>query len=316
MSARRVVYLSGGVGGARLLDGLARQLPADRLCVVVNVGDDFQHWGLSICPDLDTVMYTLCGLSDQAQGWGLLHETHNALGMMRRYGAADWFALGDRDLATHLMRSQLLREGVCLTEVTRRLCQSLGLAVRVLPASDDPHPTLIATEHEGELSFQDWLVRRRARPNARGVRSAGSAAPTPQVLQALDDAELVLIGPSNPYVSIDPIINLKGVRERLRRLPVVAISPIVAGKAIKGPLAEMIPTLAGEPASAGAIARHYGELLDGLVVEAGDEDGVQGVRTRGAATVMRSATDRQRLAAEALDFARTLEAHAQRGQED
>jgi LPPG:FO 2-phospho-L-lactate transferase len=300
-----VVYLSGGVGGARLLAGLAALLPPERLSAIVNVGDDFEHWGLRVCPDLDSVMYTLAGMADETRGWGLCDETYNALALVRRYGGEDWFALGDRDLATHLMRTARLRDGERLTAVTAELAHALGVSIELLPASDDAHPTWVQTEHDGELSFQDWLVRQRAQPRVSEVRSRGSAAPTAEVLAALERAQLVLIGPSNPYVSIDPILSLPGVRERLSRPTLIAVSPIVAGKAVKGPLAEMIPALTGQPASAAAVARHYGELLDGFVVERGDESSLHGP-VLATSTVMRDAADRNRLARATLDFAEQL----------
>ncbi|MGD8862628.1 MAG: 2-phospho-L-lactate transferase [Myxococcales bacterium] len=306
---RRIAYLSGGVGGARLLDGLVRELTAhgpqalDALDVIVNVGDDFEHLGLTVCPDLDTVLYTLGGYADEARGWGLTDETFAALSMVRRYGGEDWFQLGDRDLATHLMRTQWLREGARLTDVTRRLARALDVAVRVLPMSDDALRTRIETASEGTLDFQHWLVRHRAHPPVNAVHFEGDARATPEVLGALEAAEVVLIGPSNPYVSIDPILSLPGVRELLQRPRVLAVSPIVGGKAVKGPLAEMIPRLAERPADAGAIAAHYGRLLDGLVVERGDEPSVRGVTTHPTSTIMRSVDDRRRLAREVLTIA-------------
>ncbi|MDD9935346.1 MAG: 2-phospho-L-lactate transferase [Myxococcales bacterium] len=299
-----VVYLSGGVGGARLLDGVVRALPPRRVTAVVNVGDDFDHLGLRVCPDLDTVLYTLGGLGDAARGWGLAGETFRALEMVKRYGGSDWFALGDGDLGTHLTRTQWLAEGLTLTEVMARFADALDVAARVLPMSDDRLRTRIETDQNGVLDFQDWLVRRRAQPAVRAVRLEGDPRPTPQVLAALEDAEVVLIGPSNPYVSIDPILSLPGVRERLERARVIAVSPIVGGRAVKGPLAEMIPRLAGRPASAAAVAAHYGGLLDGFVVERGDEGELpDGLEVRASATVMRTPRDRVQLAREALELA-------------
>jgi LPPG:FO 2-phospho-L-lactate transferase len=288
---RKVVALSGGVGGARLVDGLAAVVPGDALTVVVNTGDDFVHWGLTVCPDLDTVMYTLSGLAHPEQGWGIAGETFGAFALMERYGQPAWFRLGDRDLATHLAR-------------TGELCRALGIAARVLPMCDAPRPTMIDTT-EGTLSFQDWLVRRRAEPAVTRVWSAGRAEVSPAVLAALADADVIVIGPSNPYVSIDPILGLPGVRAAMRA-PVVAVSPIVGGKAVKGPLAAMIPRLApGTDASAAAIAAHYGELLAGIVVERGDT-GPDGLPALATATVMGDRADRARLAREVLTFAEGL----------
>ena len=303
-----IAYLSGGVGGARLLQGLAALVPASDLDVIVNVGDDLDHWGLRVCPDLDTVLYMLSGLSDTRRGWGLRGETFRALELVKRYGGEDWFGLGDRDLATHLMRTEWLRRGDTLTAVTARLATALGVQCRVLPMSDQPLATQIETAEEGVLAFQHWLVRRRGEPRVTRVRFEGRAEATPQVLAALERAQLVVIGPSNPYVSIDPILSLPGVRERISARRVIAVSPIVGGRAVKGPLGEMIPSLAGRDASAGAIAAHYGKLLSGMVVERGDEASVsaEGMRVLGAKTVMRSARGRTHLAKTVMTFAESL----------
>ena len=301
---RRVVALSGGVGGARLLDGLQAALPPGALTALVNTGDDFEHWGLYISPDVDTVVYTLAGLAHEARGWGLADETFHALGMVSRLGGEDWFQLGDRDLAMHLVRTRALAAGVSLSEITATLAARLGVATRVLPMADAPCRTILVTD-EGELSFQDWLVRRRAAATVRGVRFVGSPPPSPGVLAAIAEAELVVIGPSNPYVSIDPILSLPGVRAALAERPVVAVSPIVAGRAVKGPLGEMIPSLAGRAASAAAIVAHYGSLLRGLVVERGDESdlGDVGVPVCATATVMHDRAARRALADDVLAFA-------------
>jgi LPPG:FO 2-phospho-L-lactate transferase len=305
MSSRwqRVVYLSGGVGGARLLEGVTQLLAPESLTTIVNVGDDFDHFGLRICPDLDTVMYTLAGLGDAQRGWGLRDESFRALELLQRYGGEHWFQLGDRDLATHLMRTHWLAQGATLTAVTARLARALGVEHPILPMSDERLETQIETTTEGTLGFQHWLVRRRGQPVVARVLFQGRAQPTPQVLAALEAAELVVIGPSNPYVSIDPILSLPGLSDKLAGRPVVAISPIVGGRAIKGPLGEMIPALAQRAASAGAIAAHYGALLTGFVVEQGDENGVSGVPVLATRTVMRTPRDRVRLARELLSFA-------------
>ena len=302
-SAPRVVALSGGVGGARLLRGLARVLPAGALATIVNTGDDFQHWGLHISPDVDTVMYTLAGLSHEQRGWGLATETFIALEAMRAYGEDGWFALGDRDLATHLARSLGLARGESLTEVTARLCSSLGVAARVLPMSDGRRATMIDTQEHGTLTFQTWFVRHRAAPAVERVWFDGDAGTTRAVLEALAAADLVVVGPSNPYVSVDPILALPGVREAVFARPVVAVSPIVGGQAVKGPLAAMIPQLAHVPPSAAAIAAHYPGLR-GIVVERGDA--VPGVTTWEADTVMRSVADSERLARTVLDLGKAV----------
>lgn len=302
---RSVVALSGGVGGARLAHGLSKALPPEALTLIVNTGDDFVHWGLAISPDLDTVMYTLAELSDDERGWGLKGETFSALERVRHYGGEAWFMLGDRDLATHLLRSEARSRGDTLTQVTARLSKALGIGARILPMADEPCRTMIDTEAHGTLPFQEWFVRHRA-PAVRRVWQSAKPTPAPGVISAILSADLVVIGPSNPYVSIDPILSLPGVRESLAERLVVGMSPIVGGKAVKGPLGEMIPALAGEPPSAAAVARHYGALLGGLVVERGDEEGMTHVRVLATDTVMRTKDDRARLAREVLAFAEAL----------
>ncbi len=301
---RSVVALSGGVGGAKLLDGLARALDPDRLTAIVNTGDDFTHWGLHICPDLDTVMYTLAGLSHPTQGWGLAGESFEALAMIRRYGAPGWFQLGDRDLGTHIARTLALRDGQTLSQITDTLCRALNVRHPILPMADAPRPTFVDTDSHGALPFQDWLVLHRAAPAPRAIRFEGPPTPTPAALDALHRADLVIITPSNPYVSIDPILALDGVRDALRHLPVLAISPILGGRAVKGPLADMIPALAAKPPSARAVFDHYGDLLDAVALEADDADqippGLPGLAT---STLMGDRDDRARLAFELLDFA-------------
>ncbi len=300
----KVVALSGGVGGARLCDGLAAALSPEDLTIIVNTGDDFVHWGLTICPDLDTVMYTLAGLAHPEQGWGLAGETFHALAMVERYGGPAWFRLGDRDLGTHLMRAQALAAGRSLTDVTDALRRALGVGPRLLPMSDAPRPTLIDTP-DSTLSFQDWLVGQRGAPRVERVRFTGPPRPAAGVVAAIDAADVVILPPSNPYVSIDPILALDGVRAAVARRPVIAVSPIVGGRAVKGPLAPMIESLAGLPPSPAAIAAHYGALLTAMVIERGD-DAPAGVATLATATVMGDRADRARLAREILDLARRL----------
>lgn len=303
---RKVVALSGGVGGARFLHGLSRALGPGALTAVVNTGDDFEHWGLYISPDVDTVMYTLSDLGHEERGWGLAEESFSALSMIKRYGGDDWFALGDRDLGTHLMRSQALRRGEPLSAITARLCAALGIGDRVLPMADGPCRTMIETIADGTLPFQEWFVRRRTEPEVRAVRFEGTPPPAPGVLSSIDEADVVLIGPSNPYVSIDPILGLSGVREAIAKKTVVAVSPIVGGKAVKGPLGSMIPALAGEAPAPAAIVRHYGGLLRGLVVERGDEAGLGELPVLASDTIMKTRADSLRLAREVLAFAERL----------
>ena len=302
----RVVVFSGGVGGARFVRGVAAVLEETSLTVVVNTGDDFDHWGLKVSPDVDTVMYTLAGLSHEERGWGLAGETFEALSLLKRYGEPDWFGIGDRDLATHLTRTRALAGGATLSEVTDRLRRALGVKVPILPMADDPCPTLVETRDDGVLGFQDWFVRRRSTPAVRAIRFGADPPPAPGVLPALAAADLVLIGPSNPYVSIDPILGRAGVRAALERVPVVAVSPIVGGQAVKGPLACMITELTGEQPSAAAIARHYGPLLSGLVVETGDERPGTEVPLLPASTVMHDAEAAAKLALTTLRFAQEL----------
>ncbi len=298
----KVVALSGGVGGARLVEGLSRALDGD-LTVVVNTGDDCVHWGLAIAPDLDTVMYTLAGLGDDARGWGLGGDTFSALAAMRALGEASWFSLGDRDLATHLTRTAALARGEPLDALTARLCRALGVRARVLPMSNEPAPTLVDTVAHGLLPFQEWLVLHRA-PEVRRIVLPDGPRALPAALDALEAADVVVIGPSNPYVSVEPITRLPGVRDALSRRIVVALSPIVGGAAVKGPLAEMIPALSGAPPSAQAVLERYGGLLSGFVVERGDE--VRGAPSLATDTIMRTRDDRLRLAREVLEFARGL----------
>ncbi len=295
----RVVALSGGVGGARLVDGLAA-LDLD-LSVIINTGDDFEHWGLHIAPDVDTVLYTLAGLAPVDRGWGLTEESFEAMGVMERLGGAAWFRLGDRDLGLHLARTSALREGGSLSAFTERCRQAFDVAARLLPMSDAPSPTRLRCG-ERVLGFQDWLVREGA-PAVDAVL-LGTPDPAPGVLEAIEGAELVVIPPSNPYVSVDPILEVRGVREALQSKRVVAVSPIVGGRAIKGPLASMIPRLAGRPASAQSVVEHYQGLLDGAIVEAGDA--LEGLPCLSTQTIMGGRADRARLAREVIDFARSL----------
>jgi LPPG:FO 2-phospho-L-lactate transferase len=243
-------------------------------------------------------MYTLAGLAHPEQGWGIAGETFHALAMMERLGGPAWFRLGDRDLATHLTRSEQLSRGTSLTQVTDRLCRALGVVPRVLPMSDAARPTMLDTD-DGTLTFQEWLVGRRGAPVVRRVWWPGTALPTPAVLDAIAAADLVVIGPSNPYVSIDPILSLDGVRTAIAQKRVVAVSPIVGGRAVKGPLGGMIPTLAGREPSPGAIARHYDGLLHAMVIERGDER--PPLRALATSTVMHDRDDRARLARELLE---------------
>ncbi len=268
----KVVALAGGVGGAKFADGLAAHLAPDSLTILVNTGDDFTHFGLNICPDLDTVCYTLAGLANPETGWGRAGETWAAFDSIANLGGPSWFRLGDRDLATHLERTRCLSIGEPLSSITRRFCQAWGIEHKVLPATDQPVPTLVHTQ-DGVLGFQEYFVQRQCKPvvTAFEFQNAASARPAPGVLDALAASDLVVICPSNPWVSIDPILAIPGIREMLQQKPVVAISPIIGGKTVKGPAAKMYAELGYTP-SAFAVARHYGSLLSGYVMDSQDVD--------------------------------------------
>ncbi len=307
----KVVALAGGVGGAKLVQGLAGTLPPDSLSVVVNTGDDFEHLGLRICPDLDTVVYTLAGLADPQRGWGRADESWNFLQALGSLGGPTWFRIGDRDLAMHVERTHRMRAGQRLSRVTADLCRTLGVSVRVLPMSDDPVSTMVLTE-EGELSFQEYFVARRCTPRVQGFRFQGAqrARPAPGVLQAIETAALVVFCPSNPWVSLDPILAVSGMRQALVSKTVVAVSPIVGGRAIKGPAAKMFAELGVEP-TALAVAEHYNCLLKAFVLDQEDRDqereiAALGLQTLVAQTIMRSIEDRLALARAVIEFAQGL----------
>jgi LPPG:FO 2-phospho-L-lactate transferase len=307
----RVVALSGGVGGAKLAHGLALALPASELTVIVNTADDFEHLGLYISPDLDSVMYALAGLSDPVRGWGWREDTWNFMAALQRLGAPSWFQLGDRDLAVHVQRTWRLRAGARLSEVTRELCGGLGIAAQVLPMSDDPVRTQVRCG-ERWIPFQEYFVQRHCEPavQAFSFEGAAQARALPEVLSALTraDLEAVIICPSNPFVSIEPILAVLGIRTALERTqaPVIAVTPIVGGKALKGPAAKMLAELA-LPVSAAGVASRYAGLLDAFV---GDETDllpeVPDVRCFRAATLMRTDTDRLNLARAVLRIAAEL----------
>ncbi len=305
----KVCAFAGGVGGAKLAAGLQDVLPPGDLTVVVNTADDFDLWGLHICPDLDTVMYTLAGISNPETGWGLAGESFDALSMLERYGEETWFKLGDRDLATHILRTSRLRSAETLTEVTAALSGSLGVESTILPMSDDPVSTVLETP-EGRLEFQEYFVRRAQRDEVLGVELRGieSTRPTGAVLAAISRADTLVFCPSNPVVSVGPILAVPGIREALASssAPKVAVSPIVGGRALKGPADRMLSSL-GHEVSATGVAKMYVGLLDGMVVDRIDEEeraGIEdlGMRVLVTESVMRDAEDRARLASETLEF--------------
>lgn len=304
-----IIALSGGIGGAKLALGLSQVLPPAELLVVANTGDDFEHYGLMVCPDLDTLTYTLAGLDNPALGWGRADESWAFMETLSDLGGEAWFRLGDRDLALHLLRTHRLRGGETLSAITDDLRRRLGIGPRILPMSDDPVRTQIGTE-AGWLDFQDWFVRHRAAPAVRAVEFVGAAAarPQPEVLAALRAGpRAVVICPSNPFISIEPILAVPGLHEAIAGCgaPVVAVSPIIAGQAVKGPTARMFAE-AGTPPTAAAVAARYGALLTGFVMEEGDEVGGIAPRVFGARTLMRSLGDKVALARAVLAAADAL----------
>jgi len=305
----KVLALAGGVGGAKLAAGLQAVLGARELAVAVNTADDFDLWGLRICPDLDTVMYTLAGISNPETGWGLAGESFAALEMLARYGEDAWFRLGDRDLATHVLRTARLRLGESLTRVTVDLSSALGVESAILPMCDERVATVLETP-EGPLEFQEYFVRRGQRDEVLGVELLGieGARATNAVLGALDAVDLVVFCPSNPVVSTGPILAVPGMRKAIEAsgAPKVAVSPIVGGRALKGPADKMLASL-GHEVSAAGVARMYEGLVDGMVIDTVDEEDRRGIEALGmrvleTRAIMRDAPDRARLAREVIEF--------------
>lgn len=310
-----IVALAGGVGGARLAVGLAAVLPPSQLAIVVNTGDDFDHLGLAISPDLDTVMYTLAGVNNPVAGWGRAKERWNFMATLAELGGDDWFRLGDRDLAVHVLRTLALRRGVALSAVTRELAGRLGIRHALIPMSDAPVRTRVLTAR-GELAFQDYFVRDRCRPRVRGFRFAGSrsAQPAPPLARIMRSRKVraVVICPSNPYVSVAPILSVPAIRAWLRQrdFPVVAVSPIVGGAALKGPAAKMMRELGCEATALGVV-RHYGDLVDGWVIDTKDAKLQRAIEREGKAvivtdTVMNDRGKSGRLARRVISFARAF----------
>jgi LPPG:FO 2-phospho-L-lactate transferase len=306
-----VIALCGGVGGAKLAFGLAQVLPPEALSIAVNTGDDFEHLGLHVSPDIDTVAYTLAGLSDRERGWGLAGETWNFMASLRRLGGETWFQLGDQDLAMHVERTRRLAAGETLSQVTAALTAALGIRHPVIPMSDQPVRTIVQTT-EGDLAFQRYFVGEQCRPVATGVRFEGAAAASPssafQAALAREDLAAVIVCPSNPYLSVDPILAVPGVRAALDALkaPIVAVSPIIGGKALKGPAAKLMTELGVTPGVV-AVAEHYRGLLDGLVIDTADAGEAAALRQAGVEplvteVIMATDQDRMRLAQETLAF--------------
>ncbi|MBK7452707.1 MAG: 2-phospho-L-lactate transferase [Anaerolineales bacterium] len=300
----KIVALAGGVGGAKLAHGLAQLLAPEDLTIIVNTGDDFEHLGMYISPDLDTVCYTLAGLANPETGWGRVNETWNTIANIEKLGGPNWFRLGDQDIATHLERTRRMKAGQSLSEVTKDFCSAWGIKHTILPMSDSPVRTMVDTD-EGELAFQEYFVYRRCEPRVKGFRFDGvnSAEPAPGAREAIDSAGAIIICPSNPWVSVDPILR---VIQKINN-PVIAVSPIIGGKTVKGPAAKMYTELGIEP-SALAVAEHYGNLLSGFVLDTVDgqlSDRIAAC-TLTTNTLMNNSSDRARLATDVLNFAGSL----------
>ncbi len=306
-----IAILTGGTGGAKFIEGVVRVIPPADLAVIVNTGDDLRWWGLHVSPDIDSVTYALAGLLSRERGWGVEGDTFTCLERMRQFGAPGWFQLGDRDLATHLRRTELLASGKTLSQATAIITQRLGVESRILPMTDDPVETRVDTE-KGELSFQEYFVRERWQPQVRAVRFSGAehARPAPGVLDAIQSASTVLIAPSNPITSIGPILAVPGIREALRNTPAVsvAVSPIIGDAAVSGPAGHLMKA-AGLPVSAAGVAQAYADFLDFLIIDNQDAERTAeverlGVHARVAATMMYSDCEKLALARAALAAAR------------
>ena len=312
-STLKVAVLAGGVGGAKLVLGLDRVLSPGNLTAIVNTGDDFTHFGLKICPDIDSVCYSLAGLANKSYGWGLEGETWSVADALEALGAPTWFQLGDRDLATHLERTRQLGQGKKLSQVVEDFCAKWGILSHIYPMSDEDAPPLIETKSGTILPFQDYLVREKAQPEVNRILLHGGLGPTPlpEALLAIQEAELVVIAPSNPWVSIDPILKLQGVREVLKEKYVAAVSPIIQGKAIKGPAAKMFAELGIQPSSL-AVLEHYSELIDLFVYDASEKpmsssDIPKGIETLQLQTIMTDEADKMQLASAILQHFLSIE---------
>ena len=303
---KHIVVLVGGVGGAKLAHGLAQILPPECLTVIVNTGDDFWHYGLRVCPDLDTVMYTLSGVVNKTNGWGVADDTFATLSALKRYGEDPWFGVGDQDFATHLLRTQAITNGESLTTVTQKLTTALGINQTILPMTNAPVATKVITIEQGELDFQVYFVRHRWQPTVTAIRYDGieEAAVSEAVANAIADADAILIGPSNPWLSIAPILSVPGMRVAIiqRDVPRVALSPIVGGEAIKGPAAKLMAEM-NYPVSATAVADYYRGVINGFVYDERDSElKIDGLRTVTFDTIMKSDEDRAVLARKILDW--------------
>jgi LPPG:FO 2-phospho-L-lactate transferase len=303
----KIVAMAGGVGGAKLVDGLAQILSPGELTVIVNTGDDFEHLGLFISPDLDTVCYMLAGLANPNTGWGRDGETFRALENIKKLGGPAWFALGDQDLGTHLERTRRIKSGQSISQVTHDFCLAWGIKQTVLPMSDEPVHTMVDTVEFGEMAFQEYFVHHKCDPVVQGFRFAGieNALPAPGVLEAIDSADAIIFCPSNPWVSIDPILSVQGIRQAIVTLPIIAVSPIIGDAALKGPAAKMFKEL-GVPPSAVAVARHYGDLLNVFILDKLDSKLLKEFSIPAYATniIMKTRADRHQLAEDVLHLIR------------
>ena len=312
----KIVALAGGVGGAKLAHGLAQILPPEDLTIIVNTGDDFEHLGLKISPDLDTICYTLAGFANPETGWGIANDTWNVINSIKNLGGPGWFRLGDRDLGTHLERTRRMLNGQSLSEVTKAFCKAWNIDSLVLPMSDDPVPTIVQT-NIGDLPFQDYFVRRHCEPEVKGFifRDCEDAIPSPGIITAIQEADLLVICPSNPWVSIDPILSISTIKQTVlackkKGLKVLAVSPIIDGRAIKGPVVKMYREMGIEP-SALSVAKHYHNLIDRFVFDFKDQllmERLQELQIDLLClnTIMKSTNDRKKLAQEILSKMVTL----------
>lgn len=306
MALEHIVLLVGGVGGAKLAYGLKQILRPEQLTVIVNTGDDFWMYGLKISPDLDTIMYTLSGRVDSRNGWGIANDTTQALNALTQYGEDTWFRLGDSDLATHLLRTHLLRQGASLTDVTAHMAESLGLKHHIFPMTDDDVSTIVDTVEYGELAFQTYFVKHRWQPKVKKLRYTGADEATinQTVVDAIQQADAIIIGPSNPWLSIAPILSVRGMQDLLQaqQIPRVAVSPIIGGQAIKGPTAKIMRELEIE-VSARQVADYYGDVINGFVYDVQDKDLVfDNIKTEMMPTLMRTDWDKIQLAQALLNW--------------
>lgn len=308
----KILALTGGVGGAKLALGLSRVLPADELMFAVNTGDDFQHLGLNISPDIDSLTYALAQVNNNELGWGRENETWQFIETFGALGGEDWFRLGDQDLALHVRRTELLQQGATLTEATAEITRAMGIAHQVVPMTDDPVETIVHSDR-GDLAFQHYFVRDRCQPSVSGFtfRGVNEARLNPRIANWLEDCDGIIICPSNPYVSVDPLLALEGFRDALQERPVVAVSPIVGGLAIKGPAAKMMREL-NVPSTAMAVGEHYDGLLDGYIIDETDESDAETIQQRlkiptiVTNTIMVTLADRVSLAEDTLGLLREM----------